>query len=184
VFSFYFPLFFPLFFFLTEVLRVFAEVIAVIRINVSWCYLRISRPPQNLINESPEFSLPGTSPYLKFRMTALRRIINGAVELPVFHTILQWLPATRFIRWIASTYFARFAPWRPSKAREKEREQKREKVMKKEGYSTRMSFRVDYNSIDIRNIWNKITSRARDIFWGAFYRSGYVATVALIAIDD
>jgi len=30
--------------------------------------LRISRSPQNLINESPEFSLVGTSPYLKFRI--------------------------------------------------------------------------------------------------------------------
>lgn len=94
--------------------------------------------PQNLINESPEFSLAGTSqPYLKFRMTALRRIINGAVELPVFRAILRRSPATRFIRRVASrdasTYLARFAPRRPSKARERKREGDGEREERFEG---------------------------------------------------
>jgi len=47
----------------------------------------ISRSPQNLINESLNFLSEGHQrTYLKFRMTALRRIINDAVGLPpVFH---------------------------------------------------------------------------------------------------
>lgn len=159
-----------------------------IRINVSRRRLRIPRSPQNLINESPEFSLAGTSPYLKFRMTALRRIINGAVELPVFRAILRLgcLQRDSFVESRrASTYFARFAPRRPSKVREKEGDSKCERESdSREKDTRRVSFRADYNSIDVRTYEIKLRARARDVFSGARYRSGYVATVALIAIDD
>jgi len=124
----------------------------VIHINVSRRRLRIPQSPQNLINESPEFSLAGTSPYLKFRMTALQRIINGTVELPVFRAILRRLPATRFIRRVARhiyifRVFCSTETVEGARERGRERERKR---FEREKDKTCVSSRVDYNSIDVR----------------------------------